>query len=219
MLNRLVQQHDATCVDEGKAATGAGLSQLVKDEFDAFLECGILGHGFLRLRCGDGGHDKRVAASGAAFARRAAPGAWRRAQRTWSTASSRMCRPAPTCAVRTSRKGNGRGNAPIESLRGSSAARATTHHESDGGQPGQHQTVGARLRHRRGDGCEGAWLLLVRQRVGRPQVRVRHGTVSRRRRCARWLLPVNACAGGMGKAHGVLALGNVPGEPVARPAR
>jgi hypothetical protein len=33
------------------------------DEFDAFLECGILAHGFLRLRCGDCGHDKLVAFS------------------------------------------------------------------------------------------------------------------------------------------------------------
>ena len=29
----------------------AGLPQFVKDEFDAYLECGILAHGFLRLRC------------------------------------------------------------------------------------------------------------------------------------------------------------------------
>ena len=35
----------------------------VKDEFDAFLECGILAHGFLRLRCGVSGHDKLVAFS------------------------------------------------------------------------------------------------------------------------------------------------------------
>ena len=35
-----------------------------KDEFDAFLECGNLAHGFLRLRCGDCGHDKLVANSG-----------------------------------------------------------------------------------------------------------------------------------------------------------
>ena len=37
--------------------------QFVKEEFDAFLECGILAHGFLRLRCGDCGHDKLVAFS------------------------------------------------------------------------------------------------------------------------------------------------------------
>ena len=35
----------------------------MKDEFDAFLECGILAHGFLRVRCGDCGHDKLVAFS------------------------------------------------------------------------------------------------------------------------------------------------------------
>jgi hypothetical protein len=35
----------------------------VKDEFDAFLECGILTHGFLWLRCGERGHDKLLAFS------------------------------------------------------------------------------------------------------------------------------------------------------------
>jgi len=35
----------------------------VRDEFDAFLECGILAHGFLRLRCGDCGGYKLVAFS------------------------------------------------------------------------------------------------------------------------------------------------------------
>jgi hypothetical protein len=34
-----------------------------KAEFDAFLECGILAHGFLRLRCGARGHDKLLAFS------------------------------------------------------------------------------------------------------------------------------------------------------------
>ena len=46
-----------------EAEAGAGLPQFVKDEFDAFLECGILDRGFLRLRCGDCGHDKLVAFS------------------------------------------------------------------------------------------------------------------------------------------------------------
>ncbi len=35
----------------------------VKEEFDAFLECGILAPGFLRLRCGECGHEKLVAFS------------------------------------------------------------------------------------------------------------------------------------------------------------
>jgi len=39
------------------------LPRFIKDEFDAFLECGILAHGFLRLRCGECGHDKLLAFS------------------------------------------------------------------------------------------------------------------------------------------------------------
>ena len=62
-LYRLVQQHAQTFFAQAEEATGAGLPQFVKDEFDAFLECGILAHGFLRLRCGDCGRDKLVAFS------------------------------------------------------------------------------------------------------------------------------------------------------------
>jgi Transposase zinc-binding domain len=40
-----------------------GLPKFVKDEFEAFLECGILAHGFLRLRCADCAHDRLVAFS------------------------------------------------------------------------------------------------------------------------------------------------------------
>jgi len=52
-LYRLVQQQAATFFAEAEAAAGADLPQFVKDEFDAFLDGGILAHGFLRLRCGD----------------------------------------------------------------------------------------------------------------------------------------------------------------------
>jgi hypothetical protein len=62
-LYRLVQQHAATFIEQAQAEAGAELPEFVKDEFDAFLECGILAHGFLRLRCGDCGHDKLVAFS------------------------------------------------------------------------------------------------------------------------------------------------------------
>ena len=58
-----MQQHAATFFAQAEESTGAGLPQFVKDEFDAFLECGILAHGFLRLRCGDCGHDKLLAFS------------------------------------------------------------------------------------------------------------------------------------------------------------
>jgi len=63
MLCRLLQQHDAIFFASTESAAGADLPQFVKDEFDAFLECGIPAHGFLRLRCGDCGHDKLVAHS------------------------------------------------------------------------------------------------------------------------------------------------------------
>jgi uncharacterized protein (DUF983 family) len=62
-LYRLVQQHVASFIAHTEASTGAALPRFVKDEFDAFLECGILAHGFLRLRCGECGHDKLLAFS------------------------------------------------------------------------------------------------------------------------------------------------------------
>ena len=62
-LYRLVQQHAATFFAQADETTGADLPQFVKDGFDAFLECGMLAYGFLRLRCGDGGHDKLLAFS------------------------------------------------------------------------------------------------------------------------------------------------------------
>ncbi|MDZ7589748.1 MAG: transposase zinc-binding domain-containing protein [Rubrivivax sp.] len=62
-LYHLVQQHAATFSNQAEATAGADLPQFVKDEFDAFLECGILAHGFLRLRCGECGHDELLAFS------------------------------------------------------------------------------------------------------------------------------------------------------------
>ena len=57
-LYRLVQQHYETF-----AAEVAGLPQFVKDEFEAYLDCGILAHGFLRLRCEGCTRDTLVAFS------------------------------------------------------------------------------------------------------------------------------------------------------------
>ena len=62
-LYQVVQEHLESFLAQVEAQTGASLPQFVKDEFDAFLECGILAHGFLRLRCGDCGHEKLVAFS------------------------------------------------------------------------------------------------------------------------------------------------------------
>ena len=62
-LYRLVQQHAATFIAHTEASTGSALPRFVKDEFDAFLECGMLAHGFLRLRCGQCSHDRLLAFS------------------------------------------------------------------------------------------------------------------------------------------------------------
>jgi hypothetical protein len=53
-----VQQHAASFTAQTEASTGAELPRFIKDEFNALLECGILAHGLLRLRCGKCGHDK-----------------------------------------------------------------------------------------------------------------------------------------------------------------
>jgi len=58
-----VQQHAASFIARTEAGTGAALQRFVTEEFDAFLECGILAYGFLRLRCGECGHDKLLAFS------------------------------------------------------------------------------------------------------------------------------------------------------------
>lgn len=63
VLYGIVQEHLDTFVAQVEAHTGTALPQFVQDEFDAFLECGILAHGFLRLRCPECAHEKRVAFS------------------------------------------------------------------------------------------------------------------------------------------------------------
>jgi hypothetical protein len=60
---QLVQENVETFFAQVEAETGAGLPDFVKDEFDAFLDCGILANGFLRLRCPDCAHEKLVAFS------------------------------------------------------------------------------------------------------------------------------------------------------------
>jgi hypothetical protein len=63
ILYRLVQENLESFLAQLEAERGSGLPEFVKDEFDAFLACGILAHGFLRLRCSECGHDKLVAFS------------------------------------------------------------------------------------------------------------------------------------------------------------
>ncbi len=62
-LYGLVQQYAARFIAHTEASTGAELPRLITGEFDAYLECGILTHGILRLRCGECGHCKLLAFS------------------------------------------------------------------------------------------------------------------------------------------------------------
>jgi hypothetical protein len=62
-LYRVVQENLETFLAEVEAGGVASLPQFVKDEFEAFLECGILSYGFLRVRCAECGHEKLVAFS------------------------------------------------------------------------------------------------------------------------------------------------------------
>jgi Putative transposase/Transposase zinc-binding domain len=63
ILYRLVQEHIESFLAQVEAEGGAALPEFVKAEFDAFLECGVLAHGFLRLRCAECAHEKLLAFS------------------------------------------------------------------------------------------------------------------------------------------------------------
>jgi hypothetical protein len=45
-----VRQDAASFIAHTEVSTGSELPRFIKDEFEAFLECGILAHGFLWLR-------------------------------------------------------------------------------------------------------------------------------------------------------------------------
>ena len=62
-LHCLVREHLQTFLAQVQAKNGTSLPEFVKDEFEAFLGCGILAHGFLRVRCADCAHEKLVAFS------------------------------------------------------------------------------------------------------------------------------------------------------------
>lgn len=62
-LYLMVQNHAASFILHTETTTGAELPRFIKDGFDAFLECGILAHRFLRLRCSECGKDKLPAFS------------------------------------------------------------------------------------------------------------------------------------------------------------
>jgi Transposase zinc-binding domain len=52
VLHAVVRKHPETFLREAaQRADGAGLPQFVEQEFREFLACGVLAHGFVRLRC------------------------------------------------------------------------------------------------------------------------------------------------------------------------
>ena len=59
---KILQEHLATFVAE-RDAEGRPLPKYVADEFDAYLRCGILAHGFIRLVCESCSHEMVVAFS------------------------------------------------------------------------------------------------------------------------------------------------------------
>lgn len=54
VLYRVLRQHLATFLnDTSQAQDGNGVPKFVEKELQAFLKCGVLGHGFSRFRCTD----------------------------------------------------------------------------------------------------------------------------------------------------------------------
>jgi hypothetical protein len=63
-LYRVVRDHLAAFAATVEARSdGAGLPAFVRAEFDKFLRCGVLAHGFARVRCGSCGFERLVAFS------------------------------------------------------------------------------------------------------------------------------------------------------------
>ena len=58
VLHAVIREHLETFLREATAPDeGSGLPRFVEQEFREFLTCGILAHGFARLRCDDCGLD------------------------------------------------------------------------------------------------------------------------------------------------------------------
>jgi hypothetical protein len=51
VLHELVSRHAQTMLDELRDADGRGLPRYVDRELAEYLRCGVLAHGFARVRC------------------------------------------------------------------------------------------------------------------------------------------------------------------------
>ena len=77
-LHKAVREHKETFLEELCARTGHGLPCYAERELSRYLCCGVLAHGFARVRCGECGHEALVrsrvrAAASAHPARRGEP--------------------------------------------------------------------------------------------------------------------------------------------------
>ena len=63
VLYRIFQENAETFYDQVEVETGHGLPDFVSKEFDHYLRCGILAHGFLRAKCEECRHEKLIAFS------------------------------------------------------------------------------------------------------------------------------------------------------------
>ena len=61
VLYQIVRDHlEAFLRETAERAEGASLPDFVEQEFRDFLTCGILAHGFARVRCGTGAFERLV---------------------------------------------------------------------------------------------------------------------------------------------------------------
>jgi hypothetical protein len=65
VLYQVVREHLNTFLElaDARSGDGRGLPKYVKEAFRRYLECGILAHGFIRVRCPGCGFDRVVAFS------------------------------------------------------------------------------------------------------------------------------------------------------------
>ncbi len=93
LLYQLVNEYYPQFIEQ-LTLQGKTLPNHVQQEFDAYLKCGRLEHGFLRVRCESCHFERLVAFSvrNAAFAPAVARGAWPRAQPCWLMLFSLPCR-------------------------------------------------------------------------------------------------------------------------------
>ena len=62
LLHRTIREQLETFLQQSRER-GRPVPRFVEQELRAFLRCGVLAHGFLRLHCDDCGHDRLVAFS------------------------------------------------------------------------------------------------------------------------------------------------------------